>query len=78
VLAYLYDMEEAKFLSIEEAYKNKDETTNLSWAFCPLTYSIFIKHNNLIQQWTLKDKPIESNGKPNILSKINRMKLSNT
>jgi len=36
VLAYLYDMQEAKIFSVVEAYMSlKEQTQNMSWAFCP-------------------------------------------
>jgi hypothetical protein len=56
VLAFLYDMESDRFIKTEEAYQSgRDEQTHMSWAFCPLTYMVYIKQQDLIQQWRIRE-----------------------
>lgn len=38
-----------KFVRTDEAYTSgRDEQTQMSWAFCPLTYMVYIKRQDLI------------------------------
>ena len=64
-------MQNKSVISAEEAYSLiKQETEDLSWAVCPITYAVYIKSNSLVCKFVIK-----SEGDKDILELANRVRF---